>query len=392
MENLFFGESLDYYEQKGCKHTATEIRQQPEMWRRTAASLLARKEEISAFMNQVMAIDGLRIITTGAGSSAFIGESMQLMLANEMGLRSENIHTTDIISIPDSVLYDVPTLLISYARSGESPESLAACEFAAKKIKNLYEVIIVCDKNSTLGKAGIGSDRKLLLDMPPETCDKGFAMTSSVSCMALATWCLFHHEEMKTYAGYINALADSMDGDIDAIANMCKEIVKLDYRRLIWLGSGALRGLAREASVKSMEVTDGYVHAGYDTPTGFRHGPKTVINDETLTIHYLNNQAYTSQYDIDFINEMIAQKKGNKIVTVKPDNMKDAVTGEDYEVVYQMPKELPANTEMGAYIKSLVFSQMLSMFKSLEKGYTTDSPSVKGDVNRVVQGIVIHNI
>lgn len=392
MEKLYFGETLDYYKQKGCSHTVSEIKHQPEMWKKTAAIMTSRKNEISDFMDKVTSIEGLRIITTGAGSSAFIGESLQLMLANEMGLRSENIHTTDIISCPDSVLYDVPTLLISYARSGESPESLAACKFAEKRIKDLYQIIIVCDKNSTLAKSGYGSDRKLVLDMPPETCDKGFAMTSSVSSMALATWCLFHYKEMETYANYVCILADSMEEEFDSIADMTKAVANVDYRRLIWLGTGALRGLAREACVKSMEVTDGYVHAGYDAPTGFRHGPKTVVNDETMTIHYLNNQEYSSQYDIDFINEMIAEKKGNKVVTVKPQHMKDAVKGEDYEVIYSIPTELPTNSEMGAYIKALVFSQMLSMFKSLDKGYQTDSPSVKGDVNRVVQGIVIHDL
>jgi tagatose-6-phosphate ketose/aldose isomerase len=343
-------------------------------------------------MDEVLSVKGLRIVFTGAGSSAFVGEAMEYMLANEMALRSETIHTTDIISAPNATLHDVPTLLISYARSGESPESTAAIRFAKKRINDLYNIIIVCDKNSTLAKIGYDMDHTMVLDMPAESSDKGFAMTSSVSCMALSTWCLFHYKDMEQYAKYTKLLADSVEKEIDTIAAKAEEIAQNDYRRIIWLGTGALKGLSREAAIKSMELSDGYVHAGYDAPTGFRHGPKTVINNETITVHMFSNQEYSLQYDVDFAKEVISEKQKNIVVTVQSEDKKDLVSGENYKVLYELPKELPSNTEMSAYIKSLVFSQLLSMMKSLEKGYTTDNPCVNGEVNRVVQGIVIYEI
>jgi len=392
MEKQIFGKSESYYKEHGAIYTATEIAQQPDTWKKAADKMLERKVEITKYMDEVLSIEGLRIVYAGAGSSAFVGETMEYMLANEMGLRSEAIHTTDMISAPNATLHDVPTLLISYARSGESPESVAAIKFAKKRIKNLYNIIIVCDKNSTLANIGYKLEKSLVLDMPEEACDKGFAMTSSVSCMALSTWCLFHYNEMEQYAKYTKVLADSLEKEINAIAVKAEEIAQNDYRRIIWLGTGALKGLSREAAIKSMELSDGYVHAGYDAPTGFRHGPKTVINDETITIHFFSNQDYSLQYDVDFANELIKEKHKNIIVTVKPERKKDLVSGEDYEVIYEIPEELPSNSEMSAYIKSLVFCQLLSMMKSLEKGYITDNPCKNGGVNRVVQGIVIYDL
>lgn len=392
MKNEMFGKPKSYYEEKSCIHTAAEIVQQPESWNRLADSLLERKEEITAFMDEVMAIEDLRIVTTGAGSSAFVGETFLYMLAGEMGLRTENVHTTDIISAPDETLFDVPTLLISYARSGESPESIAAVRFAEKKIKNLYNVVIVCDKNSSLAKCGYNMKKSLVLALPQETCDKGFAMTSSVSCMSFATWCLFHYKELDKYTGYMRIFAEAMAAQMDMLADKAGEIAKNDYRRIIWLGTGALKGLSREASIKSMELSNGYVHAGYDAPTGFRHGPKTVINDETLTVHFISNQEYSRKYDTDLANELIREKQKNLVVTVKPEDTKGEITGEDCEVTYRIPEGVPVKSEMGAYIFCLVFSQLLSMQKSLEKGYTTDNPCPKGEVNRVVQGIVIYDI
>lgn len=392
MKTELFGKPITYYEEHSCIHTVTEIAQQPEVWNTLADELLERKEEITAFMDKVLAEKELRIVTTGAGSSAFVGETFLYMLASELGIRTENVHTTDIISAPDATLFDVPTLLISYARSGESPESIAAVRFAKKRVKKLYNIVIVCDKESSLAKCGYEMEDSLVLDLPPKTCDKGFAMTSSVSCMSIATWCLFHYKELETYTGYVKAMAKAMEEQIDSLADMAGQIAQNDYRRIIWLGTGALKGLSREASIKSMELSDGYVHAGYDAPTGFRHGPKTVINDETLTVHFISNQEYSRKYDTDLANELIREKQQNLVVTVKPEETKGEITGEDYEVTYQIPKKLPKDSEMGAYIFSLVFSQLLSMKKSLEKGFTTDNPCPKGDVNRVVQGIVIYDI
>ena len=392
MEKTLLGRTEEYYIRRSAVHTVTEILQQPALWRRLADVLCGREEEIHTFMEEVMAVEHLRIVFTGAGSSAFVGESMQCLLANEMGILSETIHTTDFISMPDSTYADVPTLLISYARSGESPESCATIRFAEKKISRLYQVIIVCDKNSSLARLGYASKNTLVLDMPPEACDQGFAMTSSVSCMALATWCLFHHGQISVYADHIRALADSAERDMEQLDKKAFEIAQKDYRRLIWLGTGAMRGLAREGAVKSMELTNGCVHAGYDAATGFRHGPKTVINDETLTVHFLSNQPYSLQYDVDLARELVEEKKKNLVAVVTGSAHGGMIPGADYEVTYEIPESLPANSEMGAYIKGLLFVQLLSLEKSLEKNMTMDNPCPGGEVNRVVRGVVIYDI
>lgn len=392
MDKMIFQKPRSFYEAKKAIFTAEEIANQPELWKVMGKSLLERKEEITGFMEAILNITNIRIVFTGAGSSAFIGESMQYMMANELGLHTENIHTTDIVSSPDSTLLNKPTLLVSYARSGESPESMAAVRFARKRITNLYQIMIVCDKDSSLAKLGREMEHTLVLDMPAASCDKGFAMTGSVSCMALATWCIFQCSKMDDYVKYVGIYADSLEKEMDSIAEIAGLIAKNDYRRLIWLGCGALKGLAREACIKSMELTNGYIHSGYDAPTGFRHGPKTVVNEKTMTIHFISNQSYSAQYDLDFVKEMIQEKNKNLIVTVKENRLKNNAYAGDYEVGYEIPDEAAQGSEMGAYLKCLVFSQLLSFMKSMECGLDTDSPCPKGEVNRVVRGVVIYEI
>src|SRR5947208_14635454 len=77
----------------------------------------------------------LRIVLTGAGTSAFIGECLAPALARKLA-RVEAIPTTDIVASPDTFLSSrCRTLIVSFARSGNSPESVAAVEFAERRLE-----------------------------------------------------------------------------------------------------------------------------------------------------------------------------------------------------------------------------------------------------------------
>jgi tagatose-6-phosphate ketose/aldose isomerase len=133
-----------------------------------------------------------------------------------------------------------------------------------------------------------------------------------------------------------------------------------------------------------LELTSGAVNAVWDTPAGFRHGPKSLINDKTVTIHLLSPLSFTRQYDDDFLLEIQKQKKGNKIIAISPSF--DGIHGSDAEIAYTNL----GNGEVAAYIKGLLAVQLLAFEKSLALGITTDNPCAGGEVNRVVRGIRIH--
>lgn len=369
--------------------TAEEIENQPKVWKKLAQVLTEQKEDLKAFMDAVLKAPSLRIIFTGAGSSAFIGESMSMMLMQEFGIRSEVHHTTDVVATPEAIFCDVPTLLVSYSRSGSSPESCAAILSAQKHIKDLYNLVLVCNSDSALSKLPLDAEKSRVIHIPQEACDQGFAMTCSVSCMALATWCLFSGEKMQERIAYLNTLADSAAVQIPAAQQAAAEIARWDYRRIVYLGFGALRGLAREGAIKSQELTNGYVCAAYDTPTGFRHGPKTILNDETLTVMMTSPLALAGLYDYDMIRELTSQKAGNRVAVVLNEKTGYDLKDADYVYRYRSPEVHPG-AEIDAYIFSLIFLQVLSFEKSYALGMTTDNPCPNGEVNRVVQGIIIH--
>ena len=377
-----YGENHDYFEKKGCEHTALEIAHQPEMWRKLCDLLASNTDAINQFMKRLP--KDIRIIVTGAGSSGFVARAAAGFTAESGGKLCEAIHTTDIVSSPKTTLEaDKPTLLISFARSGNSPESVGAVEYARKIVKELYEVAIVCDGESKLAAAARESKHGLVLVMPEGTNDKGFAMTSSVTTMMFAGFALLNAGKMDKITKTIQTCANLVEEKGREIAKTAETCAAWDFERAWYLGSGALAAVVQEGALKMMELTYGAVSAGYNNAPEFRHGPKTVINPKTLTVHFVSNDSFTAKYDMDLLNEVCSERKGNKVVSIC--NSEKPLG--DWNCIYSAEG---FGKEIAAGIQGLLFMQLLSVYKSLALGVKTDNPSPNGLVNRVVQGVTVY--
>ena len=384
----FFGIENKFFEEKNCINTACEIAGQCLLWNELGKTLLTKKRVISDFMKQLGDLRNIRIILTGAGSSAFIGETLAPLTAKSSGIKCEAVHTTDIVCAPDTVLFaDIPTLLISFARSGNSPESAGAVQYVRKKIKTLYEAAIVCDGSSKLSVI-TGEDKKnFILVMPEGSNDKGFAMTSSVTCMLIAGFALLNYEKMEEIVKDISLLSDNAGKSGMDFSAAARKYAKKTFDRAVYLASGAFKGIAHEGSLKMMELSNGEVNAGFDSAAGFRHGPKTVIKNNTLSLHFISSDPFTSKYDIDLLAEIFREKNKNIVIAVCADNIK-GIEADDVITLASDGYGFACDLCIG--ISALVFFQTLAMFKSLELGITTDNPSPGGQVNRVVKGVTIY--
>ena len=406
----FYGLDNGFFEERGCINTASEIASQPKLWNDLAVILQEKKQYISDFMQRLSASTGgvtdnfadslskMRIILTGAGSSAFIGEALSGFIAKSRGIKCEAVHTTDIVSAPETVLFsDVPTLLISFARSGNSPESVGAVQYARKKVKNLFEATIVCDGSSKLYNVTAEDKKNLVLVMPEGSNDKGFAMTSSVSCMLLAGFALLNFEKIDEIVKDIKQLSKNMEGESLKLSEKALRCAKIAFDRAVYLASGAFKGLAHEGSLKMLELSYGNVNTSFDSATGFRHGPKAVIKDNTMSLHFISSDLFTAKYDIDLLLEVYRQKSNNKVIAICSYNLKEGNVKENYakeieadEIIMVPSSGYGLTDHLCTGIGGLVFFQMLAMFKSLELGITTDNPSPGGQVNRVVKGVTVH--
>lgn len=138
-----------------------------------------------------------------------------------------------------------------------------------------------------------------------------------------------------------------------------------------------------------LELTAGKVPALFDSPMGFRHGPKSIVNDETLTVIYLSDEPATRRYEMDLLKEMSGQRKKNRLLVVSAQPDKEAESLCDYFVCFHNPDKLPA-----AYIglQYILVAQCIALFKSMSFGIGPDNPCPTGEVNRVVKGVILYPV
>ena len=373
-------------------NTAKEIIQQPDTWRESIKNLIKNKIEIKSFIDSFLSKKEFRIILTGAGTSAFAGEVCEPYLTSLLNKRVEAIATTDLVASPKSYfIKDMPTLLVSFARSGNSPESVHAVNLANQLVDDLYQVVITCNENGKLAKNTVNDEKSLLLLMPPQTNDLGFAMTSSFTTMVLNAMAVFNINNIENFSSDVDKLSNSVN---DFIENNIEKVTSLsneDFERIVYLGSSTSKGIARESALKVLELTAGKVNASYDTPLGFRHGPKSVVDDETVSVIYISNDEYTRKYDLDLAKEMLTHKKNDKVVIVGDNIEEDILNKADY--VFNVENiNYTVENEVLLPLQQIIFGQMLSFLKSVNLGITPDNPCPTGEVNRVVQGVILHEL
>jgi tagatose-6-phosphate ketose/aldose isomerase len=368
-------------EARGAIWTAREILQQPAMLQRTHGLLQARHGEIQSFLTPLLQRTDLRVMLSGAGTSAFIGDCLAPFLDRELGRRCDAVATTDIVANPEAYLSRrAPSLLVSLARSGGSPESLAAFELA-ERLADVHHLVITCNPAGALAQRARESRNALLLLMPEETHDRSFAMTSSFTCM--------------TYAA-LNALRGPGRAQVDALVAATSHVLEhqaLTARalghagidRVVYLGSHVLQGLAHESALKLLELTDGQCVAMHDTPLGFRHGPKTIVNGRTLVVVYVSNHPRTRRYDLDLVAELSRDSVASCVVAITAQPMDPLPGIEIVRVPYMTAAE-----DVELVFPFVAFAQSLAFHASLARGLTPDNPNRTGTVNRVVQGVRIH--
>ena len=380
----------------GAYWTAREIAQQPQMWPQVVR-LIAADKALASFLTPLLEDPQLRVVLTGAGTSSFIGECLAPALRRERAQRAAAMPTTDIVASPASALAPhEPTLMVHFSRSGNSPESVAALELAEQRIERCAHLIVTCNRHGELYRRA-SSARSAYAVLLPEACnDQSFAMTSSFSGMLLAAAVALRLVSADgTRAARLARLGAHV---LASCVAELTSLVRAQFERVVYLGSSELKGLAREAALKMLELTDGKVVSVGEAPLGFRHGPKTVLNGSTLVVAFLSNDAYTRRYDLDLLAELRRDAVAGRVIALTnrmhlPEHSDTLVLAEDgaaggADGAAGTPAE--PLTDLELCLPYVVFAQALAMLRSLSLGLTPDSPNAAGTVNRVVQGVSIY--
>jgi tagatose-6-phosphate ketose/aldose isomerase len=360
----------------GSEWTAREIVQQPQVWLDVAALLARERARLDAFLGPLLARPNLRVVLAGAGTSAHVGECLVLALAAHLGRRVDAIATTDIVAGPGRYFVRAePTLLVSFARSGSSPESLAAIVLAEQALDEVHHLVITCNAQGELAQRMQSAGNACVLILPNAAHDRAFAMTSSFTGMLLTAAQAFGLVTSERVAQLSRATSAAMP-HIDALA---AELAARRFERVVYLGSHELQALAAESALKTLELTDGRTVALAESVLGFRHGPKTVVNERTLVVLFISNDAYTRSYDLDLLRELRTDARASDILAVG--------AAPDAQLRFEGLSDV---SDLELILPNVVLAQVLALRLSLEHGLTPDTPNAAGVVNRVVQGVTIH--
>ncbi len=368
-------------------YTSSEIASQPDLWIKLYNEYNLYKNRLNSFLKDLLNNKDISVILTGAGSSAYIGEVLLGVFSNRFSNPVYAVATTDLVTHPE--LYfkkQNKYLLISFARSGNSPESSQAVILSEKLSGNVYHLIITCNDQSELLDI-VSLKNKFVFLLPPETNDKGLAMTASFTSMLLAGLLISRIncpdddlvEQLLLLQKYGNKILSEYAPDIQKVAS-------LDFKRAVFLGSGMLKGIARESQLKLQELTDGKIICKHDSFMGFRHGPKAVLDKNTLVVYLLSNSNYAGLYEKDLVAAIASSGKILLSIGIMENDIPDA----DIDLRFILSENGKQLQEDFLAVVSVLPAQLLGLFKSIHLGLNPDSPSESGMIHRVVKGVNIY--
>lgn len=383
------GASAEEQERVGSRHTLREIGQQPVTWVETADRVADHVDAVAAALAAV-AGDGAGggIALTGSGSSLYAGECLAPALQLALGVPVHAVSAGELLIQPRAFLPPRgPSLLVSFGRSGNSPESCGAIDAVREAVPECRHLAITCNRSGGLATRYRDDKRVTTVVLDDKTNDRSLVMTSSFTNMVLAARLVGMTRDVPGYLGYAatiaRAAAQVLLDHSDALAGVGRST----YGSAVYLGSGCRYGSAREAALKMLEMTDGRVKTFPETYLGLRHGPMCAIDDDALIVCFLSSDPVTRAYETDLVRELVRKGLGARKVIVGHQVPAELVARQD--VVVDVPA-LEHVGDDGAPLVDVLVGQLLAFFRCLSFGMRPDMPSDAGVINRVVGEFAIH--
>ncbi len=377
---------------QGLTFTPREIFQQPSSWEKTFQSAIGSSLEIGAFLQSAgleqKSPGTLTVFLVGAGTSDYAGKAVAPLLRRRWRCECQAIPSTDLLTnAQDLVLPGQSYLWISFSRSGDSPEGVAALELALDRYPEIRHLIVTCNKDGKMAQKLARDPRVCCLVLDDETNDRGLAMTSSFSNMIVAGQCLAYLHDLSEYETVLKKTAEAGRSFLPVAADLSKELARIGFCRVCFLGTGALNAVAQESSLKVLELTAGKICSFSESYLGIRHGPLSGIDDQTLVVGFLSGDPCRSACEIDLLMEIREKDLGKKTIVIVPNEDDCPRSLADVVVPLGIKEKVPDDCRPPL---DVVFGQLLGLFSSIQLGLKPDTPSPDGVISRVVGQIKIY--
>jgi tagatose-6-phosphate ketose/aldose isomerase len=382
---------LEEKEKHGVVHTPSEIAQQPDIWPVWSSLLQSYDSQWAAFLApEGEARDKPIVVLTGAGTSEHIGNAIAAGIGSMLDRITLSISSPDLLTHFDSLLLPTRTyVLVSFSRSGRSPETVEVARRARQASQVVRQIIFTCDEAGDLASEAWTDPESLVVVPPREANDRSLAMTSSFSCMALGAMCMSYHGKYDLFDRQLNTATQGASRVIQEYGDLLYDFARKRFGRICFLGSGPLQGAMQECALKILEMTDGKIASTFNSFLGLRHGPKVFLRDDCRVVGAISGDACVRRYELDLLRELKKQITGFNPLLIC--NQRDA--GVD-DLACDVIELFPGGDDLSdtfRVVTDVLVGQVIGLFASLELGLMPDSPNQSGSINRVVEGVCIYS-
>ncbi len=373
-------------------YTFSEMVNQPCLWQRGVENIRDNMQKIRLFLDEIKGISGLKIYLVGAGSSAKAAAIVENYIRRLTAFEVYAIPSTNLITQPDSYIQkDSPALLVSFGSSGNTVEGLEVVELFKERCKVLYQILIICsDKGEIVRKYSTG-EKVLYIPIPEGTKGKSMAATGEFTLLIQYALMIFDIERINYYTKLFESSGEEGEHFFTKDIYKVHSIANKKYDIIAALGSNALTPLASEMCLKISELSSGFQSTQFHPVLEFRHGPKLIMNSDSLIVIFFSNDAHTRKYEIDLLRECSKDRRKSTLVAVSMDYIGEIDENCDYYFYFNRSgfEYLDDSHIVFSYA---LFLQSFAALKSIELGISPDKlgMDVEGFVNKVAKGVVIY--
>jgi tagatose-6-phosphate ketose/aldose isomerase len=367
----------------GVTHTLPEILQQPRLWLETYRRAGSSRATFARFLQQAGGSgSGPReVVLIGAGSSDFVAQLVAPIFRAQLGVAAQALATTDLLTQATALLLtERRYLFVWFSRSGSTPEALELLPELERLFPSAQHLLITCNARSELVRRAPEA-RSYVLELDDAAHDRGLAMTSSFTCMALAG-ALIAAQEHQPAA--VTELAHAAERLFERGADVLTELAQRGSSSACFLGSGPLKAAAGECALKLTELTAGRVKTRSDSFLGVRHGPLASLDQDTLLVGLLSRSRAERRYELELVREVRDKALTGQILLVAPEHDAHAEALAHSTINLELSPHVP---EPLRPLLDVTVGQLLALFFSLANGIRPDAPSSNGAIARVVASI-----
>lgn len=334
--------------QKGI-HTFEEIMSQPAVWQDTLGVFQARAADLQTFWE-----DGAfdEVIFTGCGSTHYLSLVGATLFQHLTGMPTRAYPASELVFYPP-YRPDKKYLLVMVSRSGTTTETVEAAR-VFQEMGAGQSIGVGCDSDSTLMQL---ADFALVADSARE---ESVAQTRSFSSMLLLVQLLAAYLGGKGDASTLSAVPEAGEHLLTTYHEVARQLGEdRAIERFFFLGSHMRYGIACESMLKLKEMSLSYGEAFHVLE--FRHGPMSMVNDQTLMIGLLGDNTYTHEAAV--LQEM--QARNAQVLAVANQHSLEWPNA----ITFGM--DLP---EWGRPVLYLPVLQLMAYYRALMNGQNPDQP------------------